>query len=59
MSKSIFSSKTFYLGLAAVLAGAGKSYFSEHVAIEDYFMLVQGTLVIINRFFTNRNVHVA
>jgi len=49
LSKSIFKSKYFYIGLLTIIAGA---------IAQDWRLALSGALTIVNRFFTDRPVHV-
>lgn len=58
MSKSIFASKTFYLGLVIALVGAVNTFVNQHATGDNYFEIVSGLLVVVNRFLTKVSVSV-
>lgn len=59
MSKSIFLSKTFWLGFISVAFGAFQAYTNEQASGDNYFEMVSGTLVVLNRLLTKVAVHIA
>jgi len=54
--KSLFASKTFWLGTALVAYNAVLAYLQEFSSSDPVVGMVAGFLVVVNRYFTDRPI---
>lgn len=58
VSKSLFASKTFWLGAGISLFGSFQMYVNENAANDPLYLVAAGLLTIVARLITKEPVHI-